>query len=222
MGGIITLGNEVAGPRAKEYLTKNIEDLLELPEIDFSKGRIHEVLLACRQLREAGENVVLEVAGPMTILNVLIDPKYVFKGMRKNPELMKQIYEKLGNQVIRYVEEAKKYGANLISYADAAGGINILGPKMAEQMVEMFTYDFMKKLQETADENTIILLCPKTTFALLGMEKAELADIEISGPMNYGQGCVDAIGKGKLIGQQCIKNNSYMLSQGKIKEVILK
>ena len=222
MGGIITLGNETAGPRAKEYLCKDVEELLNLPAIDFTKGRIHEVLLACKKLREEGEHVVLEVAGPMTILNVLIDPKYVFKGMRKKPEVMKHVYEKLGNEVLHYVEEAKKHGVDMISYADAAGGINILGPKMAEQMVEMFTYDFIKKLQELADENMIILLCPKTTFALVGMEKAELVDVALSGQMSYGEGCVEVVGKAKIVGQQCIKNISYKLSQGTIKEVVLK
>ena len=222
MGGIITLGNETAGPRTKKYLCTEVEALLALPSIDFEKGRIHEVLLACKKLREEGEHVVLEVAGPMTILNVLIDPKYVFKGMRKKPDVMKLVYEKLGNEVLRYVEEAKKYGVDMISYADAAGGINILGPKMAEQMVEMFTYEFMKKLAALADENTIILLCPKTTFALWGTEKAELKDIPVSGSVSYGEGCIEAIGKAKIVGQQCIKNISYKLSQGTIKEVILK
>lgn len=222
MGGIITLGNEVAGPRAKEYLCTDVEALLDLPDIDFSKGRIHEVLLACKKLREEGEHVVLEVSGPMTILNVLIDPKYVFKGMRKKPEIMKQVFEKLGKEVIQYVKEAKKCGVDMISYADSAGGVNILGPKMAQQMVEIFTYDFLKKLQTLADDKTLILLCPKTTFALLGTEKAELTDVEISGEMPYGQGCVEVIGKAKIVGQQCIKNISYKLSQGTIKEVVLK
>ena len=222
MGGIITLGNEVAGPRAKEYIIKDIEELLKLPEIDFSKGRIHEVLLACQKLRGQGEHVVLEVSGPFTILNVLIDSKYIFKGMRKKPELMKSVFEKLGNQVLRYVEEAKKYGVDMISYADSAGGVNILGPKMAAQMAEEFTYDFMKKLEKFADEKTIILLCPKTALALLGTEKAEFADVELSESMPYGKGCVDAIGKAKIVGQQCIKNMNYMLNDRKIKEVKLR
>ncbi len=41
------------------------------------------MLLACRELRDQGEHVVLQVSGPFTILNVLIDARYVFKGMRK-------------------------------------------------------------------------------------------------------------------------------------------
>lgn len=222
MGGSVTLGNEIAGPRAKEYVCKSVEELLELSAMDFSKGRIREVLLACQKLREEKEHVVLEIAGPMTILNVLSDPKQVFKAMRKQPELIEQIFNKLGKELLRYVEEAKKHGVDMISYADVAGGVNILGPKLAEKMVETFTYDFLKQLEAFADEHTIILLCPKTTFALLGTGKAELVDIVISEPMPYGQGCAEAIGKAKIVGQQCIKNISYELKQGRIKEVRLK
>ncbi len=45
---------------------------------------------------------------------------------------------------------------------------------MAEQMVNLFTYDFVKQAGKLADEHTMILLCPKTTFALLGTGKAKL------------------------------------------------
>ena len=93
---------------------------------------------------EKGEHVVFEVSGPLTILNVLIDPKYVFKGMRKKPELMARIFAKLGKEILAYMKLAKEQGADFISYADSSGGVNILGPKMAEQMVNLFTYDFVK------------------------------------------------------------------------------
>lgn len=222
MGGIITLGNEIAGPRAKEYVYTNYEELVNLPSIHLDEGRIHEVLLACKMLKEQGEYVVLEVCGPITILNVLIDTKYIFKGMRKNPELMKQVFERLGDEILRYMEEAKKYGVDFISYADSAGGVNILGPKMAEQMVEDFSYEFLKKAEKLADDKTMIMLCPKTTFTLLGTDKAELVDVELSGPMRYTEGCIEALGRVKMVGQQCVKNVGYMLAEGKIKEVVLK
>ena len=179
MGGIINYGNEKTGPRAKEYLCTDIEEILELPAIDFEKGRIQEVLKACRILYEKGEHVVFEVSGPLTILNVLIDPKYVFKGMRKKPELMARIFAKLGKEILSYMKLAKEQGADFISYADSSGGVNILGPKMAEQMVDLFTYDFVKQAGKLADEHTMILLCPKTTFALLGTGKAKLIDCQI-------------------------------------------
>ena len=61
MGGIVNYGNERTGPRAGEYICHSVEELLELPSIDFEKGRIHEVLLACRQLREEGELSLIHI-----------------------------------------------------------------------------------------------------------------------------------------------------------------
>lgn len=222
MGGIVNYGNEKTGPRAKEYICTKPEELLELKEMDFTQGRIHEVLLACQHLRKQGENVVLEVAGPFTILNVLIDAKYVFKGMRRQPEIMKEVFWKIGNQLLAYIEEAQKYGVNMISYADSSGGLNILGPKMAEQVVEEFTYDFLKKVEEIVNDDVIVLLCPKTTFALLGTDKAEFVDVELEEPMRYGEACISMIGKEKFAGQMCIKNINYTLENKIFKSVRLK
>ncbi len=222
MGGIVNYGNAVAGPRAKEYICTKPEEILELKEIDFTTGRIHELLLACQHLRKKGENVVLEIAGPFTILNVLIDAKYVFKGMRKQPEVMKEVFWKIGNELLKYIKEAKKYGVNMISYADSSGSVNILGPRMAEQVVEMFTYDFLKKAEEIVSDDMIMLLCPKTTFALLGTEKAEFMDVQLPEPMRYGESCVWMVGKEKFLGQMCIKNINYVLENGICKAVRLK
>ncbi len=221
MGGVVNYGNELAGPRAKEYICTAPEELLNLPEIDFSQGRIHEVLLACKALREEGEHVVMQVSGPFTILNVLIDAKHVFKAMRKKPELMKEVFWKLGNEILRFMEEAKKYGADLLSYADSSGGLNILGPKMAEQVVEDFTYEFLKKAEALADDQTMILLCPKTTFALLGTGRARFRDHKLPQPMSYGEGCIEMTGKAKFAGQMCIKNVGCQLENAVFKEVVL-
>ncbi len=222
MGGIVNYGNEKTGPRAKEYICTKPEELLELQSIDFSQGRIHELLLACQDLRQKGENVVLEIAGPFTVLNVLIDAKHVFKGWRKQPEIMKEVFWKIGKELLKYIEEAQKYGVNMISYADSSGGVNILGPKMAEQVVEEFTYEFLKKVEEIVGDDAVVLLCPKTTFALLGTEKAEFVDVKLPEPMRYGEACAWMVGKTKFLGQMCMKNINYTLENGIIKCVQLK
>lgn len=222
MGGIVNYGNEKTGPRAKEYICTKPEELLELQSIDFSQGRIHELLLACQDLRQKGENVVLEIAGPFTVLNVLIDAKYVFKGWRKQPEIMKEVFWKIGKELLKYIEEAQKYGVNMISYADSSGGVNILGPKMAEQVVEEFTYEFLKKVEEIVGDDAVVLLCPKTTFSLLGTEKAEFVDVKLPEPMRYGEACAWMVGKTKFLGQMCMKNINYTLENGIIKCVQLK
>lgn len=221
MGGIINLGDEKAGPRAREYITDKMEEILSLPEIDYSGGRIHEVLLACRKLREEGEQVVLEVSGPFTILNVLIDAKYVFRTMRKDPELGRAVMWKLGREVLRYIEKAQEYGVRMISYADSSGGVNILGPKMAEQVVEDFTYEYIKEMAQITAGKSLIVLCPKTTFALLGTNHAKFREHALPGVMRYGEGCIRSIGEIDIVGQTCIKNLGFELKTGNIKEVVL-
>lgn len=59
--------------------------------MNLQEGRIHEVLLA-RQALPGRKRRACGAPGvrPFTILNVLIDAKYVFKAMRKKPELMKK------------------------------------------------------------------------------------------------------------------------------------
>lgn len=221
MGGLVNYGNDRTGPRAKEYICTKPEEILELPSIDFGTGRIHEVLMACQELRNQGEHVVLQVSGPFTILNVLIDARYVFKGMRKKPEVMKEVFWKLGDEILRFMEEGKKYGVDLISYADSSGGVNILGPKMAEQVVEDFTYEFLKKAEALADDKTMILLCPKTSLALIGTGYAKFKDHLIAPGTSYGEACIQMTGKAKFAGQMCIKNIGYQLENGIFKELQL-
>ena len=222
MGGIVNFGNEKIGPRAKAYICTKPEELLDLKEMDFSQGRLHEVLLACRHLRKNGENVILEIAGPFTILNVLMDIRYVFKAMRKQPELMKQVFWKIGNQLLDYIRQAQKYGVNMISYADSSGAVSIIGPAMAEQVVESFTYEFIKKAAALIGEDAVLLLCPRTTLALIETDKAEFADVTLPGPMRYGEAYAWMIGKEKILGQMCIKNINYTLQNGICKAVRIK
>lgn len=76
LGGNVNYGDEFQGPRASTPVVDSLEDLLKLPDIDFQKGRIAEVLKACHTLKEEGKFVSLDIAGPFTILNGLIDVKH--------------------------------------------------------------------------------------------------------------------------------------------------
>lgn len=205
LGGIISYGNETSGPRGKEYICDAPEELLRLPPIDFETGRIHEVLLACRRLKEQKEHVVLQVSGPLTILNVLIDAGCLFRALRKQPELMKEVFEKLGNEILAFMEIAEVYGAEIVSYADPVGGVNILGPKPAEQLTEDFTYGFLKQAERRLGKNVLVHLCPKTLYALLGTGHAQYEEIELPVPLSYGRACIEMIGKVRFAGRMCIK-----------------
>lgn len=222
LGGIINLGDGKQGPRTKAYITKDITELLELPEIDYSRGRIHDVIEAARILVENGEQVMFEVCGPVTIMNALIDPKYLFKGMRKQPELMKELYWKIGLEMIRFMKEIKNAGVQIISYADVVASVNILGPKMCEDYTREFTYEYVKELEKLSDDQTIVAMCPKTTFALLGCGLAELRDVKLPEPMSYQDATIYLAGKVRLGGLSCMKNAKYYLKDGIYKELVLK
>ena len=58
--GLLIMEMKKTGPRAKEYLCTDIEEILELPAIDFGKGRIQEVLKACRILYEKENTLYLK------------------------------------------------------------------------------------------------------------------------------------------------------------------
>jgi uroporphyrinogen-III decarboxylase len=126
LGGIINLSEGKFGPRAAAYAYNSVEELLRLPDFDFNRGRLKEVLMACQMLKSREEKVVLEVSGFFTILNSLIDVTEIFKACRKNARVVGEIFNFLAKNLFRFIEAAKKAGVNIVSYADPAGSVNIL------------------------------------------------------------------------------------------------
>ncbi|MEG0371362.1 MAG: uroporphyrinogen decarboxylase family protein [Clostridium sp.] len=221
LGGSINLGDENIGPRVKEYICKNSEEILDLPGIDYSKGRISEVLKACKYLRENNENVVLYISGPFTIMDALIDPIHIYKSFRKNPKLIKDIFDKFQNELLRFIKEAQRVGIDMISYADSSAGVGILGPKLSREVVEKFTYPLLKRVESIINDETIFILCPKTSFALIGTGTAVWKDIHLKAPTKYSEACIEVIGKTKFVGQTCINNKEFELKSGIIKTLNL-
>lgn len=222
MGGQIRLGNEMAGPRGGAYIAKSVQELLELPSIDYKKGRIREVLAAARILREQGEQVVLQISGPFTIMSVLIDLKYVFKMLRKEPEMITNLYRKFQTELTAYIKEACDCGIEFISYADPAAGEDILGPIMASQVAEGFTHPFLNRAEAVMKNKALMILCPKTSGILCETKRAESFPIVLPKPVTYGEACMKALGKAAFTGQVCMKNPSCELKDGVLKGIRLR
>lgn len=225
LGGIINLGDQRTGPRGKDYAYSKIDELTDLGSIDFDSGRMNEVLKACVLLKNQGEKVMLSVSGPFTILNLLIEPRYVFKGFKKNPEHMYEVLEHIKDQIVNMVLEAKKRGVDIISYGDSVGGMNILGPDLLASITEIFTYPLLKELEEVIGDEMIIHLCPKTALALVGTEKAVFNDVDLShiskGKLTYHEAMIGGIGSIKFIGERCVKNSAHVLENGIIRSISL-
>lgn len=221
LGGMVNYGDTKNGPRTKAYICQSLSEVLKLPSIDIKNGRMSETLGAAQQLRSEGYEVVWNLSGPFTILNVLTDPTNIFRGLRKEPELLAEVCNKLGYELLRIVEAAEGFGVHLFSYADSAGGVNILGPRLAEQVVRTFTYDFMKQIEAAVREDTLIFLCPKTALALTGMECAEWVSHVFPSDSTYADAAIQLCNKITFTGQTCIKNQKLFSKGSVLKELKL-
>lgn len=222
LGGKINLGNGHVGPRPKEYAFTSIEDLMQTASIDFSKGRIHQILLACSLLKGRGEKVALEICGPYTILSCLMDLSLLFKTWRKDPQLAENLFDFISDNLLHYFKAACEAGVDIISYADPAGSLKILGPKYAEKTAHLFTIPFLQKARDITAGKSLIHLCPKTTLILTGLDLAEFVNIAIVEKTSYIEAALSVIGKTDIIGQACLHEDTILLSNGNIKAIRLK
>lgn len=220
LGANINLGDANAGPRGGLPVCKTLEELQNLPEIDFSQGRAREVLEACRILKEKGEFVGLEVAGPWTTLTTLMEPRTVFKFYRKNREEMKEVLRFVASQSLKYIDAAREAGVDIIVYSDSAGSVDILGPKIAQQSVEDVNAWFVGQAIDHLGDNMVLQMCPKITYALVDCGAAKFVDHEVPKGTTFLQAVLDNRDV-KVVGQTCIKISGAHLAHGRLREVVL-
>lgn len=219
LGANIYLGDGKTTPRARQPRCSSLPEVLDLT-MDFSALRLWETLEACRLLKKRGEKVLFQISGPLTILNSLVPSDLLFRAFRKEPELILRVFRKLGDDVLQLAILAEQAGADLISYADPMGGVGIVGPKVAEMIAVNFTLDFLRNMDRQLRKETLVLLCPKTAFALLGTELARWEEHKLSQWMNYGEAAFENRGNFRFVGQSCVKKTSY--STGILRELVLK
>ena len=222
MGGNVNMGDAHTGPRAAAPICTSYEDFMALPDIDFSTGRVREVLEACRLLKQQGETVCLEIVGPWTMMQSLMDAAKVFKMYRKQPEQTLEVMNKLADQLLPYVDEARECGVDIITYSDSAGALSILGPKLMAQATRDFTYDFVKRLDERIDGSMVIQLCPKFAYALMDTGLAEVKIHDLGEKVDFLEALMQLRGQVRIVGQACIKNVGVSIANGKIRELVLK
>lgn len=223
LGASVNYGSAQVGPRSNGYVCTRLEEISALPDLDVTKGRMAEVLQACRILADEGETVILEVVGPVTVLNSLIDLKEVFKGMRRKPDLMNQIFDKIERNLQTYIKAAVDTGVKIISYGDAVATVTIMGPKILTDYTVNRVAPFLKVLEATVEHKALFLLCPKTAFALTGTETGIYEPLGVTdrSTLTYEDGWLYAVGKAGFVGQMCIKNAKSTVNANKILKITL-
>ena len=221
LGASVTLGDAVSGPRAKEYVCSSLRDVLGLKTMDLAAGRISQVLSACSLLSEGGEPVALEISGPMTILNWLMDLSVVFKEWRKDETLMREVLARLGDDLRQYAQAVARRNAALLCYADPTGSLAVLGPKRFAFLADVFLIPFLRSLENDPNFQTAVQICPKVSHTLVLQDRAAWLDLPVKRPMPYDEACLATARAGYFFGEACVKNTHYYLKDSKIRRLIL-
>ena len=221
LGASVILGDADNGPRTKEFVCSSLRDVLLLKPMDFAAGRVAQVLGACSLLVAGGERVALEISGPMTILNWLMDLRVVFREWRKDGELMRETVSRLRGELLRYALEAGRKGVNVLCHADPAGTLAILGPERFSFMADAFLLPFLRGLEAEDSFKAAVQVCPKTSHALVRCGRAVWRELPLKRPMAYDAGCLAAAGDAPFLGEACIRNPEYYLKDGSIKKLVL-
>ena len=206
------------------YIFNRLEELQNIEKINLSKGRIKEVLEALKILRGAEKAATLNVTGPFTIISALVEPAMFYKELRKNKDAVEGFIQIIEDGVTDYILEGIKCGATIISYADPAGSMDIVGPKNFKEIVGRRTYNILKRIEPHLD-HTIMHLCGKLSSGLEIMGYIETKAISISKDIKYGDAIVemkDCMKAVKFIGNACIKRTPLVMKQPNIWEINIK
>lgn len=220
LGADIHFGNSITGPRAGNYKLTSFAQLQDLPGFDFTYGRMSLLLQACKELANEDEIVLFNVSGPFTILSTLLDPKHLFKALRKNPSQSWEVFDKLQIELLNFLQILKENKVKLISFSDSVGSVDILGPKLMREYLDRFVIPFTKKAQEIAGNEMVLILCPKLTYALSSTNRAQFNNIKLSNKLTYAQAITSLIGKNVVVGEMCLKDRDTILQTNEIKTLV--
>lgn len=223
LGACIKLGDIINGPRVDRYVFSSMEELNSIGSFDFKSGRISTALDAVETLSNNGEQVILNVEGPFTIIASLIEPVTFYKALRKNKSMALVILKKIEDNVTEYIFEAIKRGARIISYADPMGTIDILGPNIFKEFSAISTLNIIKR-SELFLNDSLIHICGKLTSSLEGLGLCKNKAIYFNGEMTYGE-AIDKLLKTKsdvkLLGNSCIKMTPQSINNASLYQIEL-
>ena len=210
-------------PAVTHFRYETIDEINTLPQLDFTSGRVKEVLMAASILHGQGEKIMLNIEGPFTVLGQLVPSKQIYKGLYRKKERLRELSEIIGNELARYAREAEAHGVDLLSYADPTVASDLISPKIYQELCGEISYEVLKKI-EAATEHIVIHLCNKTS---VGFEKAGFCTSEkilLPRELNYGEALRRVMQENdiRFIGHGCIQRSYCPLCNGGVYKLTLK
>lgn len=216
-GAKVRLDEKSSGILIDGFKYSKIEQLSELNEFDFDKGRAKEILDCIEILSKRGNIVALNVEAPFTILTLLIDNLTIYKGLRHKSDIICNAILTIQNSITRYIIKALEKGAKIISYADPSGDINIIGPEVYKKFSGYISYNIIRTLEDYMD-NSIIHLCARTSLPFERLGFCRSTPVEIKKDITYGEAICSVLDEKniKVLGHRCINCSNEIVKDSLI------
>lgn len=110
--------------------------------------------------------VILEVEAPFTILSALMNPVDLYQYFEEEPELLTAVLHRITDAQVDYIKACLKAGCRIISLADPAGTMDLVGGDYYKTICGEAEVYLMRKCQPFLDR-AIVHICMKMSRSLV-------------------------------------------------------
>lgn len=211
----VCLGVEFQNGRTAYPIYDDIKDISL--DMNYNKAEYKAMLEALDIL--GADRTIIEMRGPISILDNLIGATKAMKAMRKEREVVNSLYQKFINIYIDYIRKLLSKGVRVFSFTESILDPKILGPKEVSKYVDDFLFDFLKEIEKLSEKYEFTFhLCPKSSLALIDLDKADFEAIDFDNSRKYIDILFD--NPSTLMGDRCI--NLADKEFNKVNKIVLK
>ena len=171
-----------------EFDYVNGNRVVEFPEHistpNFKDENMQIVFEAIEYLKDRDVPVTVNVSGPVSLATSILPTDEIYRGMAKNTEDMEKLFSIIEEFLSEYVSRIMELDIDILSYADPAGTMDIIGKRLYERIAAP---SFLRVLEKVGSNDiTLIHICPKSSSSLLAMDMIE----EDEGGILSGGSCI--------------------------------
>ena len=210
----ICLGAKFENGRTAYPIYENIDEV-EL-NINYDNPEFKAMMDALEILNP--KETVIEIRGPISVLDNLLGATKVMRSMRKNRDTLKTLYKQLADIYIYYIKMMLEKGVKVFSFTESILDVNVLGPREVSNYVDDFLIGFLHEILDLQNQYDFTFhLCPKSSLALVDLAKADFRSVSCDPPKKY----IDILYDQKsLMGDRCINLADKEFS--KVNTIVLK
>lgn len=201
------------GFMANEYSFQHMKEMEHLAHLKYSKD-MFQTIFHCLETAKSDSSeknavpIMLCVEGAFSILCSLIVMMTLFSEYKKERMLVHGILSNISDILSSYILDALSFGVKIISLADPAASIRLMGTKYYKELSGEYMIQLLKKL-EPYMSHACIHLCGKSSMDLKRSHLISFSKTSYQG--EYGQCVLDAVNDQSvhIIGNGCMNCEDY-------------